>query len=232
MDETKETEKKNNYKAGAIVALSAIIIGIINITLLNYLNVIHLCLSQIDAFAISIILVPTIYVCLYYIFDLEEKFEEQDSPSIQQDNNQDMNVSEEPTNSNDYSFVKSKIDKLDFKNPSQMANYFYDEFGEAPSFDCTLRMTVFAYNYFNIEELAKSDTSFQVQVRRFNKSFKNADELKKCTSILSTLDINENIASYSTLKFLIFRLFRESKLCNEYWDLLNKKEKELKYKRM
>lgn len=232
MDETKENEKKNNYKAGSIVALSAIIIGIINITLLNYLNVIHLCLSQIDMFVISIILVPIIYVCLYYIFDLDEKFEEQDSPSIQQKNNQDITVLEEPTNSNDYLFVKSEIDKLGFENPSQMANYFYEKFGEAPSFNCTLRMTVFAYNYFNIEELAKSDSSLQVQVRRFNKSFKNPDELKKCTSVLSTLDINENISSYSTLKFLIFRLFRKSKLCNEYWDLLNKKEKELKYKRM
>lgn len=48
MDNTKENEKKNNYKVGAIVALSAIIIGIINIVLLNYLNVIHLCLSQIE----------------------------------------------------------------------------------------------------------------------------------------------------------------------------------------
>lgn len=231
MDKTKENKKKNNYKAISIAALSVIIIGIINFALLNYLNVIHLCLSQIDVFVISIILVPIIYVCLYYIFGFEEKFEEQDSSNIQQEDNQNINVSEEPTNSDDYSFVKSKIDKLGFKNPSQMANYFYEKFGETPSFDCTLRMTVFAYNYFNIEELAKSDTSLQVQVRRFNKSFKNPDELKKCTSILSTLDINENIASYSTLKFLIFRLFRESKLCNEYWDLLNKKEKELKYKR-
>lgn len=122
---------------------------------------------------------------------------------------------------NNYSFIKSEIDKLGFKTPSQMAEYFYEKFDDAPSFECTLRMAVFAYNYFKIEERYENGENFICLVTWFNESFKNSDKFKKYVDVPSTLEVEKYIKSYESSNLLVYELFEDSDLGTEYWDLFD-----------
>lgn len=179
-------------------------------------------LKKMDSVFLTIILVLCSIASLVHILVLKEGFDLINYSFIKR--------KIDFISSDDYSFIKSEIDKLGFESPSQMAGYFYSEFGSAPSFKCALRMTVFAYNYFNIEKLEKRDSSFGFVVIWFNNGFKNASKLKTLADIPSALDIEKYITSYNDIKWLIYELFEDSKLRNEYFDLFDKKYKTQKYK--
>ena len=119
--------------------------------------------------------------------------------------------------------LKSEIDELHFDTPSQMADYFCKNFKDCPSFECTLRMAVFAYNYFKIEKLAERDSSFNFVVKWFNSGFKHANELKSLIDVPTILNVEKYISSYDDIKFVVYNLFEDSELKNKYRDTFNKK---------
>lgn len=143
-----------------------------------------------------------------------------------------------------YSFIKRKIDDLNFESPSQLANYFYKKqwFCGYDRTEFALRMIVFTYNYFKIDELAEKDSSYTWIKTCFNESFDNSSELKKYIDIPSTIKIEPHVISYNRLQSLIWNLFGTSdamhsyyhefhkKAENEYFDLFDRKYKVQKYK--
>lgn len=143
-----------------------------------------------------------------------------------------------------YSFIKRKIDDLSFESPSQLANYFYQKqrFCGYDRTEFALRMIVFTYNYFKIDELAEKDSLYTWIRTCFNESFDNSSELKKYIDIPSTIKIESHIISYKRLQSLIWNLFGVSdamhsyyhefhkKAENEYFDLFDRKYKVQKYK--
>ena len=121
---------------------------------------------------------------------------------------------------NNYLFEKDKIDKLHFENPSQMADYFYKEFGTTPTAEFILRMTIFAYNYFKIEELAKDEWNYKYISKLFKKTFTNPEKVIKLANDFSTHDIKEYVISNSSLRGLIYNLFKNSQLGkDDVWDM-------------
>ena len=143
-----------------------------------------------------------------------------------------------------YSFIKRKIDDLSFESPSQLANYFYQKqwFCGYDRTEFALRMIVFTYNYFKIDELAEKDSSYTWIRTCFNESFDNSNELKKYIDVPSTIEIEPHVISYKRLQSLIWNLFGTSdamhsyyhefhkKAENEYFDLFDRKYKVQKYK--
>lgn len=121
---------------------------------------------------------------------------------------------------NGYLFEKNKIDKLHFENPSQMADYFYKEFGTTPTPEFIVRMTIFAYNYFKIEELAKDDWNCKYISKLFKKTFTNSRKVMELANDFSVQDIKEYVTSDSTLRGLIYNLFKDSRLGkDDVWDI-------------
>lgn len=143
-----------------------------------------------------------------------------------------------------YSFIKRKIDDLSFESPSQLANYFYQKqrFCGYDRTEFVLRMIIFTYNYFKIDELAEKDSSYTWIRTCFNEIFDNSNELKKYINVPSTIEIEPHVISYKRLQSLIWNLFGTSdamhsyyhefhkKVENEYFDLFDRKYKVQKYK--
>lgn len=97
-----------------------------------------------------------------------------------------------------YSFIKRKIDDLSFESPSQLANYFYQKqrFCGYDRTEFVLRMIIFTYNYFKIDELAEKDSSYTWIRTCFNEIFDNSNELKKYINVPSTIEIEPHVISY------------------------------------
>ena len=125
---------------------------------------------------------------------------------------------------NNYSFKKNEIDKLHFRYPSQMADYFYKKFDSTLTADFVLRLAVFEYNYFDIDELEKEESEKYLCTRVFfYESFDNADELRKLVDIPSTLDIEPHVISYDKLRSFLWKLLSFSCAKEEYCNVFNEK---------
>lgn len=125
---------------------------------------------------------------------------------------------------NNYSFKKDEIDKLHFRYPSQMADYFYKKFDSTLTADFVLRLAVFEYNYFDIDELEKEESEKYLCTRVFfYESFDNADELRKLVDIPSTLDIEPHVISYDKLRSFLWELLSFSCAKEEYCNVFNEK---------
>lgn len=125
---------------------------------------------------------------------------------------------------NNYSFKKDEIDKLHFRYPSQMADYFYKKFDSTLTADFVLRLAVFEYNYFDIDELEKEESEKYLCTRVFfYESFDNADELRKLVDIPSTLDIEPHVISYDKLRSFLWELLSFSCVKEEFCDVFNEK---------
>lgn len=125
---------------------------------------------------------------------------------------------------NNYSFKKNEIDKLHFRYPSQMADYFYKKFDSTLTADFVLRLAVFEYNYFDIDELEKEESEKYLCTRVFfYESFDNADELRKLVDIPSTLDIEPHVISYDKLRSFLWELLSFSCAKEEYCNVFNEK---------
>lgn len=125
---------------------------------------------------------------------------------------------------NNYSFKKDEIDKLHFRYPSQMADYFYKKFDSTLTADFVLKLAVFEYNYFDIDELEKEESEKYLCTRVFfYESFDNADELRKLVDIPSTLDIEPHVISYDKLRSFLWELLSFSCVKEEFCDVFNEK---------
>lgn len=125
---------------------------------------------------------------------------------------------------NNYSFKKDEIDKLYFRYPSQMADYFYKKFDATLTADFVLRLAVFEYNYFDIDELEKEESEKYLCTRVFfYESFDNADELRKLVDIPSTLDIEPHVISYDKLRSFLWELLSFSCVKEEFCNVFNEK---------
>ena len=140
-------------------------------------------------------------------------------------NNKQKEQAEEKEYINNYSFIKSKIDNLyHFNTPGQMADYFYKNLKFTPTTDFVLRLAVFAYNYFDIDELEKEESEKYLCTRVFfYESFDNADELRKLVDIPSTLDIESHVISYDELRSFLWELLSFSCAKEEYCNVFNEK---------
>lgn len=125
---------------------------------------------------------------------------------------------------NNYSFKKDEIDKLHFRYPSQMADYFYKKFDSTLTADFVLRLAVFEYNYFDIDKLEKEESEKYLCTRVFfYESFDNADELRKLVDIPSTFDIEPHVISYDKLRSFLWELLSFSYVKEEFCDVFNEK---------
>ena len=229
----KKNKKISNQQIISIVCLAVIIICVINAFFLEYAGFVHVKFDSIDDYVITFGLSIIIVACLSCILNAKSG---KDHSECSKSSKKNLGYS------GDYSFVKSGIDKLHFDTPSQMADYFCENFKDYPSFECTLRMAVFAYNYFNIEKLNKKSHRFWYEVALFNDAFKNPEILKKYIDVPSTIEIEPHVISYKRLQSLIWNLFGTSdamhsyyhefhkKAENEYFDLFDRKYKVQKYK--
>lgn len=188
---------------------------------MEYAGFVHVKFDSIDDYVITFGLSIIIVACLSCILNAKSG---KDHSECSKSSKKNLGYS------GDYSFVKSEIDKLHFDTPSQMADYFCENFKDYPSFECTLRMAVFAYNYFNIEKLNKKSHRFWYEVALFNDAFKNPEILKKYIDAPATLNVEEYISSYDDMKFVVYNLFEDSELKNKYQDIFDKKHMLNKYK--
>lgn len=233
----KENKKISNQQIISIVCLAVIIICVINAFFLEYTGFVHVKFDSIDDYVITFGLSIIIVACLSCILNTKSGKDHSECSKSSKKNleySDDIVGPIDSTNnlgySGDYSFVKSRIDKLHFDTPSQMADYFCENFKDYPSFECTLRMAVFAYNYFNIEKLNKKSHRFWYEVALFNNAFKNPKILKKYIDVPATLNVEEYISSYDDMKFVVYNLFEDSELKNKYQDIFDKKHMLNKYK--
>lgn len=217
----KKNKKISNQQIISIVCLAVIIICVINAFFLEYAGFVHVKFDSIDDYVITFGLSIVIVACLSCILNAKSG---KDHSECSKSSKKNLGYS------GDYSFVKSGIDKLHFDTPSQMADYFCENFKDYPSFECTLRMAVFAYNYFNIEKLNKKSHRFWYEVALFNDAFKNPEILKKYIDVPATLNVEEYISSYDDMKFVVYNLFEDSELKNKYQDIFDKKHMLNKYK--
>lgn len=217
----KKNKKISNQQIISIVCLAVIIICVINAFFLEYAGFVHVKFDSIDDYVITFGLSIIVVACLSCILNAKSG---KDHSECSKSSKKNLGYS------GDYSFVKSGIDKLHFDTPSQMADYFCENFKDYPSFECTLRMAVFAYNYFNIEKLNKKSHRFWYEVALFNDAFKNPEILKKYIDVPATLNVEEYISSYDDMKFVVYNLFEDSELKNKYQDIFDKKHMLNKYK--
>lgn len=221
-------EKKNKRLSKQEVILlfcvASVTIIIANILFLNYTNIIHIDFDIGDAIIIELIL--WCFIIIFSAFPAHSNIDDNETKC----NNNSNNFRKTLGYSDNYSFIKSEVDKLHFDTPTQMADYFCKNFEDYPSFECTLKMTVFAYNYFNIERLEKRDNSFSFVVIWFNRGFKHANKLKNLVDVPATLNVEEYISSYNDIKFVVYNLFEDSELKNKYRDIFDKKHMLNKYK--
>lgn len=217
----KKNKKISNQQIISIVCLAVIIICVINAFFLEYAGFVHVKFDSIDDYVITFGLSIISVACLSCILNAKSG---KDHSECSKSSKKNLGYS------GDYSFVKSGIDKLHFDTPSQMADYFCENFKDYPSFECTLRMAVFAYNYFNIEKLNKKSHRFWYEVALFNDAFKNPEILKKYIDVPATLNVEEYISSYDDMKFVVYNLFEDSELKNKYQDIFDKKHMLNKYK--
>ena len=217
----KKNKKISNQQIISIVCLAVIIICVINAFFLEYAGFVLVKFDSIDDYVITFGLSIIIVACLSCILNAKSG---KDHSECSKSSKKNLGYS------GDYSFVKSGIDKLHFDTPSQMADYFCENFKDYPSFECTLRMAVFAYNYFNIEKLNKKSHRFWYEVALFNDAFKNPEILKKYIDVPATLNVEEYISSYDDMKFVVYNLFEDSELKNKYQDIFDKKHMLNKYK--
>lgn len=217
----KKNQKISNQQIISIVCLAVIIICVINAFFLEYAGFIHIKFDSIDDYVITFGLSIITVACLSCILNVKSG---KDHSECSKSSKENLGCSD------DYSFVKSEIDELHFDTPSQMADYFCKNFKDYPSFECTLRMAVFAYNYFNIEELNKKDHRFWYEVAKFNSGFKNPEVLKKYIDVSSTINIEDCINSYNDIDLLVYNLFEGSELRNKYYKEFEKKHNFYKYR--
>ena len=105
-----------------------------------------------------------------------------------------------------------------------MADYFYKKFDSTLTADFVLRLAVFEYNYFDIDELEKEESEKYLCTRVFfYESFDNADELRKLVDIPSTLDIEPHVISYDKLRSFLWELLSFSCAKEEYCNVFNEK---------
>lgn len=220
----KENKRLSKQEAILLFCIATITITLANILFLNYTNIIHIDFDIADAIIIELIL--WCFIIIFSAFPPHSSIDDKETKC----NNNLNNFRKTLGYSDDYSFVKSEIDKLHFDTPGQMADYFCENFKDYPSFECTLRMAVFAYNYFNIEKLNKKSHSFWYEVALFNDAFKNPKILKKYIDVPATLNVEEYISSYDDMKFVVYNLFEDSELKNKYQDIFDKKHMLNKYK--
>lgn len=105
-----------------------------------------------------------------------------------------------------------------------MADYFYKKFDSTLTADFVLRLAVFEYNYFDIDELEKEESEKYLCTRVFfYESFDNADELRKLVDIPSTFDIEPHVISYDKLRSFLWELLSFSYVKEEFCDVFNEK---------
>lgn len=125
---------------------------------------------------------------------------------------------------NNYSFKKDEIDKLHFEYPGEMADYFYKKFETVLTADFVLRLAVFAYNYFDIDELEKEEsTKYKCTRYFFYETFDNPNELRKFINFPSSFDIELHVISYDELRSFIWELLSFSYVKEEYCNVFNEK---------
>lgn len=125
---------------------------------------------------------------------------------------------------NNYSFKKDEIDKLHFEYPGEMADYFYKKFETVLTADFVLRLAVFAYNYFDIDELEKEEsTKYKCTRHFFYETFDNPNELRKFINFSSSFDIELHVISYDELRSFIWELLSFSCAKEEYCNVFNEK---------
>ncbi len=125
---------------------------------------------------------------------------------------------------NNYSFKKDEIDKLHFEYPGEMADYFYKKFETVLTADFVLRLAVFAYNYFDIDELEKEEsTKYKCTRHFFYETFDNPNELRKFINFPSSFDIELHVISYDELRSFIWELLSFSCAKEEYCNVFNEK---------
>lgn len=123
---------------------------------------------------------------------------------------------------NNYSFKKDEIDKLHFEYPGEMADYFYKKFETVLTADFVLRLAVFAYNYFDIDELEKEEsTKYKCTRHFFYETFDNPNELRKFINFPSSFDIELHVISYDELRSFIWELLSFSCAKEEYCNVFN-----------
>ena len=220
----KENKRLSKQEAILLFCVASVTIILANILFLNYTNIIHIDFDIGDAIIIELIL--WCFIIIFSAFPAHSSIDDKETKC----NNNSTNFRKKLGYSDDYSFMKSEIDKLHFDTPSQMADYFCKNFNDYPSFECTLRMTVFAYNYFKIEKLAERDSSFNFVVKWFNSGFNHANELKRLIDVPTILNVEKYISSYDDIKFVVYNLFEDSELKNKYRDIFDKKHMLNKYK--
>lgn len=164
-------------------------------------------IKKISVIDLALVIVPLIFLFFAY---LSNKSDYNDYVLIETINN--------------YSFKKDEIDKLHFEYPGEMADYFYKKFETVLTADFVLRLAVFAYNYFDIDELEKEESEKYLCTRVFfYESFDNADELRKLFDIPSTLDIESHVISYDKLRSFLWELFSFSHAKEDYCNVFNEK---------
>lgn len=233
----KKNKKISNQQIISIVCLAVIIICVINAFFLEYAGFVHVKFDSIDDYVITFGLSIIIVTCLSCILNAKSGKDHSECSKSSKKNlehSDDIVGPIDSTNnlgySDDYSFMKSEIDKLHFDTPSQMADYFCENFKDYPSFECTLRMAVFAYNYFNIESLSEREDDLWHIMKKFNWGFKNPNVLKEYTDVPSTLNVEKCITSYDEIKWLVYRLFEESELHDKYYKEFERKHNFFKYR--
>ena len=160
------------------------------------------------AFVLLLIYAVIIALCTFLIFDIYNKQKEKSY------------VKRKVQNKKDYSITKKEFedDLWALRSPTALSLYYCYHFSkETPTAESIVKLTVFAYNYFNIDNapMNVNDRNCTWMRTCFNKGFKNNDKLKQIHEFPDYFDIIPYVKSTKYINYLYEELL-DSELTNNY----------------
>lgn len=180
------------------------------IALTNFFVIIYKTLNSLHkgfAFVLLLIYAVIIALCTFFIFDLYNEQKEKG------------NFKRKFQNKKDYTIPDPFIDPWFLQSPTCLALYYYDPFDKSPpTVESLIKLTVFAYNHFNIDKMPTTVGSRDYTWMRecFNKGFNNTEILKQINEFLDYFDIDPYIASLRYINYLYQEMFKCTELPKKY----------------
>ena len=158
-------------------------------------------------FVLLLIYAIVIALCTFFIFDLYNEQKEKG------------NFKRKFQSEKDYTIPDPFIDPWFLQPPTCLALYYYDPFDKnPPTVESLIKLTVFAYNHFNIDKMPTTVGSRDYAWMRecFNKGFNNTEILKQINAFSAYFDIDPYIASTRYINYLYQEMFKGTELPKKY----------------
>ena len=199
-------EKKITFKQKLLLL---VIIDMIALT--NFFVIIYKMLNSPGkefVFVLLLIYAIIIALCTLFIFDLYNEQKEKG------------NFKRKFQSEKDYSITEKEFehDLWALHSPTALSLYYCYHFSkETPTAESIVKLTVFAYNYFNIDNapMNVNDRNCTWARECFNKGFKNTKELKQIHEFPDYFDIISYIKSTKYINYLYEELL-DSELTKKY----------------